>query len=180
MGDLPDFTSEVETGTMKASSILNGADAAKAAAPAVGDIYIATDTGKGYICLAAGAWTYFLGMIGLVTRNDVTAARAIDGTVYTNATGKLKLCVLSIELQVESSIGAGYSLVIAASDDNANPVTTVDQTKLQAKGGLGDDIETFGSVVFFVVAGEKYKVTGSALGSGIAPDMQSWIEYDLF
>lgn len=59
MGDLPDFVTGVQTGIMEAASLVNGADAAKATYPAVGDVYLATDTRKLYICVAAGAWTGF-------------------------------------------------------------------------------------------------------------------------
>ncbi|MBA7567545.1 hypothetical protein ES708_09260 [subsurface metagenome] len=59
MGDLPDFITGVETGVLQAASLVNGADAAKATYPAVGDVYLATDTQKLYICVAAGAWTGF-------------------------------------------------------------------------------------------------------------------------
>ena len=59
MGDLPDFITGVQTGIMQAASLVNGADAAKSAHPAVGDVYLATDTRKLYICVAAGGWTGF-------------------------------------------------------------------------------------------------------------------------
>jgi len=59
MADLPDFYTSVETGVLEASSLVNGADAAKSANPAVGDVYIATDTKKLYFCAAAGSWTGF-------------------------------------------------------------------------------------------------------------------------
>lgn len=59
MGDLPDFITGVDTGIMQAASLVNGADAAKATYPSVGDVYLATDTNKLYICVAAGAWTGF-------------------------------------------------------------------------------------------------------------------------
>lgn len=59
MGDLPDFVTGVDTGILQAASLVNGADAAKATYPAVGDVYLATDTRKLYICVAAGGWTGF-------------------------------------------------------------------------------------------------------------------------
>lgn len=44
---------------MEATSFNNGLDADKSASPAVGDIWLARDTYKLYVCHVAGAWTGF-------------------------------------------------------------------------------------------------------------------------
>lgn len=46
------------TATDYPGSFTSGADAAKAAVPAVGDLYFATDTNRLYRCIGAGTWTY--------------------------------------------------------------------------------------------------------------------------
>lgn len=46
------------TETQYEGSINKGVDASKAASPAAGDIYIATDTGRLYLCFVAGTWSY--------------------------------------------------------------------------------------------------------------------------
>jgi len=57
--DLPDFQSEIVSAAVEATSFRNGLDANKPASPAAGDIWLATDTDKLYVCITAGAWTGF-------------------------------------------------------------------------------------------------------------------------
>lgn len=47
-----------------------GLDASKAASPAQGDIYLATDTGKLYLCLGGGTWTWY-DPTNMTTRGDM-------------------------------------------------------------------------------------------------------------
>jgi hypothetical protein len=58
------------TSTDYPGDIDRGLDAGKAASPAEGDIYFATDTGKLYLCLSAGSWTWY-NPTTLTTRGDV-------------------------------------------------------------------------------------------------------------
>ena len=62
MPDLPDFYTWVETLNVQASSLKHGADADKASSPDDGDIYIATDTEKFYICYVDGSWVEETGL----------------------------------------------------------------------------------------------------------------------
>ena len=57
--DLPDFYLQTVSEAVEASSFVHGADAAKAASPTAGDIYLATDTKKLYVCVVDGSWTGF-------------------------------------------------------------------------------------------------------------------------
>jgi hypothetical protein len=57
--DLPDFRLETQAAVVTADKLKSGADASKPASPTVGDVYLATDTKKLYICVADGAWTGF-------------------------------------------------------------------------------------------------------------------------
>lgn len=75
--DLPDYQLGVETGALKASSLQNGADAAKSAAPGVGDVYVATDTTITYFCFAAGAWTNISALYLLLTGGTLSGALAM-------------------------------------------------------------------------------------------------------
>ena len=59
MGDLPDWTTSVEGVTLEASSVRSGLDADKPAAPAAGEIWLARDTKKLYVCHTAGTWSAF-------------------------------------------------------------------------------------------------------------------------
>ncbi len=64
----------------KANNIESGADASKAASPAVGDIYLATDTDKVYKCISAGSWSLMknLDLSGnlVADLSDITSAGA--------------------------------------------------------------------------------------------------------
>jgi len=57
LGD-DDHTQYVDVAGLRAAAkIKSGLDGNKAAVPGVGDIYVATDTGKIYICFVAASWT---------------------------------------------------------------------------------------------------------------------------
>jgi len=57
MPDLPDYFRWVEGLYVLASSLRNGAFAARPAVPDEGDVYVATDTEQLLICYAGGVWT---------------------------------------------------------------------------------------------------------------------------
>lgn len=46
---------------VEAHSLKSGLDANKDASPNVGDVYVATDTSKLYVCFVVGAWTNIVG-----------------------------------------------------------------------------------------------------------------------
>jgi len=68
-GDLQGLTDDDHTqyvpvdGSRPAKNIKSGADASKPATPAVGDVYIATDTSKLYVCHSAGSWEEYPAII---------------------------------------------------------------------------------------------------------------------
>ncbi len=93
------------------------------------------------------------------TQVDRTGARAIDGTVYTNAgSTTMFVCV---------SMSGTNKSVSAYCDNNADPALLVG-TALSTNSGA---IE-FGSVHFPVPAGYKYKVVTTA-----GTTLLSWVEY---
>lgn len=59
MGDLPDWYGQVQGVSLEASSFRSGLDADKPAAPAAGDLWLARDTKKLYVCHTAGSWDCF-------------------------------------------------------------------------------------------------------------------------
>lgn len=56
------------TTTAYPGDISRGLDAAKAAVPSAGDIYIATDTGRFYICYVAGTWSNNIYLVDLTAK----------------------------------------------------------------------------------------------------------------
>lgn len=78
--DLPDFQSEVKSATVKATSLRSGLDADKPVSPAAGDIWLARDTDKLYICVVAGAWIDLIA-VGIAIHAALTATHGVAGTI---------------------------------------------------------------------------------------------------
>ena len=57
MADLPDWYTQVQSATLRATSIQGGLDADKSASPVAEDVYLARDTGILYVCFVSGTWT---------------------------------------------------------------------------------------------------------------------------
>ncbi|MFA5165572.1 MAG: hypothetical protein WC481_08445, partial [Candidatus Omnitrophota bacterium] len=60
------------TATNYSGTISRGADASKAVAPAAGDIYVATDTLKVYVCYSAGTWSNLVSIHDLAAKTSLT------------------------------------------------------------------------------------------------------------
>jgi hypothetical protein len=95
----------------------------------------------------------------ITTQTDVTGSRAMDGTVYHNATSKPIFCV------VTGSMGIGASYYVC-SDSQVTP------TLLIAKVGL-ITTSTYGVVSFWVLPGNYYQI--GALAGSVGTN--AWIEY---
>ncbi len=80
------------TGSDYNGSLLRGLDANKAAAPNVGDIYIATDTKRVYMCFVAGVWSVTNHFFGLDANKAVTP---VVGEIYLATDTKLLYTCLS-------------------------------------------------------------------------------------
>ena len=93
------------------------------------------------------------------TQTDVTASRAIDGTVYHNTTTKPIFVQITIYFQVGE-------LIYAYSDNQANPTTIVAYGQNAQAGAFAAEI------VFWVLPGNYYKLTKTGLSIA-----QYWIEY---
>lgn len=149
-----------------------------------------SDVSTGDIITAA-QWNNYMGAAGSleylkteadkhddVTKQDVTASRAIDATVYENTSGKTKLVVVSAIMEVEGG-SAGDSEMLAHTDSANPPTEQVDMAEVATQGALGEDIVVRGKLIFIVKAGEYYKVTATGAAGGVTPILIDWIEYDL-
>lgn len=83
MADLPDFYSYVESAVGVATSLQSGADAAKSSSPTAGDVYLATDTSKLYVCYASGSWTHVTAAYLLLAGGTMTGAIAMGDNKIT-------------------------------------------------------------------------------------------------
>lgn len=143
---------------MEATSFRSGLDADKPAAPAAGDIWLARDTYKLYMCFVAGAW------VDLGSRITQSAPGKAKDTVYQNTTGKLLAVVIGVGL------GAAVSQCTVYCDAANPPVTQVGYGYNPGMaGGMGVTIS------FVVPPNYYYKLTTSA-GTLV---VSSWIEYTL-
>lgn len=76
MPDLPDWYTQVQSATLRATSIAGGIDADKSASPVAEDVYLARDTGILYVCFVSGTWTN-VGILYLLLAGG-TMSGAID------------------------------------------------------------------------------------------------------
>ena len=122
------------------------------------------------------------GMFPTVTQTDVSGSRAINATVYQNTSGKLRLVLISVYLEVADVAAAvsGYSRVTCYCDSSNPPTTGVAKANVgvsQANLGTfyGDHI-----LAFFVKPNYYYKATAAKGGDGADPTLTYWTEWDLF
>lgn len=116
--------------------VVSGADASKAAVPAVGQVYIATDTRVLYICYVAGTWTAVSDGIAATSSTQVLAGNIVltDASprlLYLDANGANRNVTLPAEATTNhpfviiNTAGAAYNLVVK--DDAAVTIITVTQ-----------------------------------------------------
>lgn len=94
--------------------------------------------------------------VPFAAQNDVTASRAIDGTVYQNTSKKTMYVVVT-------ATTAAAGVMAGLTDSAANPTTTVDGHNHAAAGTI--------HVHFMVLPGNYYKVTNTGAVKA------SWIEW---
>lgn len=79
MGDLPDWYTQIQSATLRATSIQGGLDADKSASPVAEDVYLARDTGILYVCFVSGAWTN-IGILYLLLAGGTMSGAIAMGT----------------------------------------------------------------------------------------------------
>ncbi len=106
------------------------------------------------------------------TQSDVTASRAINGTVYQNTSGKIMIVTVSVTMTCDNLETATVTFYCAA----ANPPTVVKGivSHFQQAATLSS---VNGAITFVVPVNYYYKATASGTG---AAAKQSWIEDTLF
>ena len=180
--DLPDFQSEIVSAAVEATAFRSGLDADKPASPAAGDIWLARDTDKLYVCLVAGAWTAYKHQLNEVTWSKPT--RALD-TIYQNTSGKIKYVSVSVLcwLQVAGTEMSGESRVTAQMGASSPPTTEV------ARVERGPDLNITGTAImrasstlnlsFIVPINYYYRLVTYTTIHGQAPSIMDWCEWDL-
>lgn len=158
--DLPDYQSRVETTLADVTSIDSGLDAAKSASPGVGDIYLATDTARLYLCYTAGTWTGFDIRLNVVTQSQ--PVRALD-TEYQASTQ-----IRVINVYIGTAPGEHATLY----DGAASPPAT-EIARVYNGAGNADDIAA--NIVAIIPPLYYYKITST----GGAPTLLKWTEWDL-
>lgn len=100
--DLENLTLE-QTTVAYSGTISKGVDASKPASPSQGDIYLATDTGKIYVCLSGGSWTFYdpSGIYSIAGLTEKTTPASddvfvIEDSAASNAKKKIKYSSLGL------------------------------------------------------------------------------------
>jgi alpha-tubulin suppressor-like RCC1 family protein len=133
-------------------SFLRGLDAAKSATPAVGDVYLATDVGKLYVCLAVNVWTWYADF----TINTLTAKStpvladvlAIEDSAASWARKKITLTALKTLVNPPST-ALNYRTVSALMEMSRGVATTDGMACIMASGDLrvwGNDLKVGGGL----------------------------------
>jgi hypothetical protein len=166
--DLPDYQSEFVSASVEATSFRFGLDAAKPAAPAAGDIWLATDTDILYVCYVAGTWTKIDYRLFNAIQTDQTAARALDTTnnhIYQNTSGKIRQVNVTVQC-----VNGAYQQIEAYCQSTSPPTISVDI-------GNWNHLTSTGYVrVSFVVPPNYYYKVLAASGT---LTLYKWIEWDL-
>jgi hypothetical protein len=168
-----DFVTEVTTSLVEAASFRSGLDADKPASPAAGDIWLARDTYKLYCCMVAGAWMDLGYWRDDVTQTVQTGSRAIDGTVYHNTSGKIRVVHVAA---YSNPVATWCQLTMDAyCDANAAPTTFIAEAgETYSHASLQGT--AYASMTFLVPPGYYYKV-GTIGSPGYA--LHVWTEWDL-
>ena len=154
MADLPDWYTQVQGVALEASSFRSGLDADKPASPAAGEIWLARDTFKLYVCMTAGAWTGFDASIlvqGILTLYaalagggyqinniaDPSAAQDAATKAYTDAADALRLLLAGGTMSGAIAMGTNKITGLDAPTANADAARKVDVDTVSA---LLDDV----------------------------------------
>ena len=154
MADLPDWYTQVQGVALEASSFRSGLDADKPAAPAAGEIWLARDTFKLYVCMTAGTWTGFDASIlvqGILTlyANLVAGGYKLTGLgaptsdndaarkVYVDDADALRLLLAGGTMSGAIAMGTNKVTGLAAPTDAADAARKTDVDTVSA---LLDDV----------------------------------------
>jgi hypothetical protein len=145
------------TTTAYAGAINRGLDAAKAAVPSAGDIYIATDTSIMYICYTAGTWVSHPNFSGLTAKGASLADNDLF-MIEDSAALYVKKKVLRSELKTDMT----DNCVFKTTDQTINGLKTFGSTPLVPAAAPTLDAE---------VANKKYvdDVLNSVEGNDVDP-----------
>ena len=113
MGDLPDWFTQIQSATLRATSIQGGLDADKSASPVAEDVYLARDTGILYVCFVSGSWTN-IGILYLLL-----AGGTMSGTIVF-AAGQTGTYLLLAGGTMSGAIAMGTNKITGMGDPTAN------------------------------------------------------------
>lgn len=108
--------------------------------------------------------------------SDVTATRAIDGTIYQNTSGRPILCIVAISA-LRAAVAGAAALATACVEDTTPPTVTVALVGLYIIDSIGEYAQFMCS--FMVPNGYYYNVTKTETGVGSVVNFGSWIEVQL-
>lgn len=117
-------------------SISAGADASKAASPGTNDVYIATDTGKVYVCFGSSTWTE---IYPKRPKRVYTTTSLSTLTPEYDTYDTFSLTALAANLTIanhSTTTPAHGDMIIIDIIDNATPRTLTFGTNYVAKGGI--------------------------------------------
>ena len=83
MADLPDWYTQIQSATLRATSIAGGLDADKSASPVAEDVWLARDTGILYACFVSGTWTNIGNLYLLLAGGTMSGALAMGSNKIT-------------------------------------------------------------------------------------------------
>lgn len=155
------------------------------------------DVSTGQIITAA-RWNNYMGASGSlmylkteadklddISAVDQTSSRAIDGTVYQNTGGKIRIVAVSARFHTDASDGdlLGRSYILAECDASTPPSQDVDcagiNCYLHGLSVTNNYMQGWGTVIFAVNPSYYYKVTETHDNDGLAPVLQKWLEWDV-
>lgn len=113
------------TDTQYAGTISRGLDASKAVAPAAGDVYIATDTLKVYVCYSAGTWKNLVSIGDLTAKTSLTDndVLVIEDSADSYALKKITRANLKTDITDNSVLKTGNQTVAGVKTFSSFPVT---------------------------------------------------------
>jgi len=139
-----DLSSHTHDGvnTAAVDVVQSGLDAAKDASPVVGEIYVATDANKTYVCTTAGAWTALLTSVSPLEQDWDVGNQSISGLSYIAEDGTPATAGF-IRMQKGSSVQSRN----AADDGNVQLIALTSSGDLVEVGpSSGIQIDTSGNL----------------------------------